>query len=200
MMPLKSYNRNLLRLVFKNYINGEFLQFDLLKEDEPFNENTIGMKIAPKINAVGRLLENDEINNVVKLFVSTDRQIILNYIDWLNNINEERKNISTFNKINTQPKNLKEIDIRKNEPIYTVGDKVLEQACVSSISISSDKKYFAVGSHKGNIYICKMVDGTVEDSIFNRTTGSILAVAWKPFQSQLYVGDSNGYLTIWGTK
>ncbi len=94
MMPLKLYNRNLLRLVFGNYVNGEFLQFDLLKEDEPYNETTIGMKIAPKINAVGRLIENTEVNNVVQLFVSENREKILNYIDWLNNINEERKNIS----------------------------------------------------------------------------------------------------------
>lgn len=95
---------------------------------------------------------------------------------------------------------IKLFDLRKMEAVYTVSDKTLDQYCGSTISVSSDKKYFAVGSHKGNIYICNLKDGTVEDSIFNKTTGSILSLAWKPFQSQLYVGDSNGYLTIWGTK
>ena len=86
------------------------------------------------------------------------------------------------------------------EAVYTLTDKNLEQYCGSTISVSSDKKYFAVGSHKGYIYICNMNDGSVETSIFNKTTGIILSVAWRPYQSQLYVGDSNGYLTVWGTK
>lgn len=95
---------------------------------------------------------------------------------------------------------IKLFDLRKMEAVYTVTDKTLPQYCGSTISVSSDKKYFAVGSHKGYIYVCNMADGTVEDSIFNKTMGSILSVAWKPFQSQLYVGDSTGYLTVWGTK
>lgn len=94
MMPLLDYNRYLLRLVFQEYKEGEFLQIDLLKENEPFNETTIGMKIAPKINAAGRLVSNTSINNLVKYFVSDDKNEILNYIDWINNMNEERKTLS----------------------------------------------------------------------------------------------------------
>ena len=31
------------------------------------------------------------------------------------------------------------------EPVYTVTDKTLPQYCGSTISVSADKKYFAVG-------------------------------------------------------
>ena len=94
MMPLLDYNRYLLRLVFQEYVEGEFLQIDLLKETEPFNEVTIGMKIAPKINSAGRLIGDPSINNLVKYFVSDDKREILNYIDWINAMNEERKTLS----------------------------------------------------------------------------------------------------------
>lgn len=94
MMPLKETNRNLLRLVFRHYKEGEFLAIDLLKEQDPFDENTIGMKIGPKINSVGRLIDNTEINKMVEYFTTNDNDKILNYLDWINATNEERKNAS----------------------------------------------------------------------------------------------------------
>ncbi len=94
MMPLFDYNRYLLRLVFQEYEEGEFLQIDLLKETELFNEVTIGMKIAPKINAIGRLVADRSINQLVKFFTSDDKGEILNYIEWINTMNEERKILS----------------------------------------------------------------------------------------------------------
>ena len=94
MMPLVDYNRYLLRLVFQEYREGEFLQIDLLKETEPFNDVTIGMKIAPKINAVGRLIGDRSINDLVKFFTTDDKETILNYIDWINSNNEQRKEMS----------------------------------------------------------------------------------------------------------
>lgn len=94
MMPLKETNRNLLRLVFADYKEGEFLPIDLLKESDPFDETTIGMKIAPRINAVGRLIETPEINKMVEYFISDNQETILNYLKWINDNNEERKNAS----------------------------------------------------------------------------------------------------------
>ena len=94
MMPLLDYNRELLRIVFKDYIEGEFLQIDLLKENEPFNETTIGMKIAPKINSIGRLLTDTSVNDLIKFFVSDDQKEVLHYIDWINETNDQRKLLS----------------------------------------------------------------------------------------------------------
>ena len=94
MMPILQYNRELLRIVFENYQEGEFLQFDLLKDNEPFDESSIGMKIAPKINSIGRLYTDTSVNLLVKFFVSDIKEEILHYIDWINETNEKRKNVS----------------------------------------------------------------------------------------------------------
>ena len=66
MMPLLEYNRALLRAVIAEYKVGEFLPVDLLGDKEVFNEQLIGMKIAPRINAIGRLCEDSSINEIVK--------------------------------------------------------------------------------------------------------------------------------------
>ena len=60
---------------------------------------------------------------------------------------------------------IKLYDLRKENAVYVINDRVIPQYCQSSISISSDKKYFAVGSTKGTIYIVKLNDGTVADTI-----------------------------------
>ena len=94
MMPLLDYNRRLLKAVISNYQDGEFLAIDLLKDGDEFDENAIGMRIAPKINALGRMIETDEINKIIPFFVSDDRELILNYINWINETNESRKEAS----------------------------------------------------------------------------------------------------------
>ena len=94
MMPLLDYNRRLLKAVISHYQEGEFLAIDLLKEKDSFDENAIGMRIAPKINALGRMIETDEINKIVPFFVSDDKELILNYINWINDTNEFRKDAS----------------------------------------------------------------------------------------------------------
>lgn len=94
MMPLQEYNRKLLRVVIDNYKDGEFLPIDLLKENEEFSGTTIGMKIAPKINSVGRIVEDESVNDIIQFFVSEDREVVLHYIDWINQLNDERKDIS----------------------------------------------------------------------------------------------------------
>ena len=94
MMPLLDYNRRLLKAVISHYQDGEFLAIDLLKDGDEFDEVSIGMKIAPKINALGRMIETDEINKIIPYFVSDDRELILNYINWINETNESRKEAS----------------------------------------------------------------------------------------------------------
>ena len=94
MMPLLEYNRDLLRSMFKAYVPGEFLAVDLLADHEMLNETLIGMKIAPRINSIGRLTEDESINQIVNYFVSNNKETILNYYAFILQMNEERKNIS----------------------------------------------------------------------------------------------------------
>lgn len=94
MMPLRSYNRQFFRLVSSSYKLGDSHAIDLLKEDYDFDEVAVGMKIAPKINALGRLLDNESINYIVHYFVTEDRNKIDKLYAWIDKINEERKIIS----------------------------------------------------------------------------------------------------------
>ena len=97
MMPLLSYNRHFLRLVFALYKQHSFYNIDLLKEKEPFNETSIGMRIAPKINAIGRLMEKEEdLSKTVAFFTSEDKELLLNYNTWINDINNQRKEITKW--------------------------------------------------------------------------------------------------------
>lgn len=91
MMPLLDYNRRFLRLVFANYKEGEFYPIDLLKEEGPYDENAIGMRIAPKINALGRLLDNESINHIIRYFVTPDMSIVNKLYAWIVKTNDERK-------------------------------------------------------------------------------------------------------------
>lgn len=93
MMPLHKYNRNLLRAVFASYIDNEFLSISLLANHQELDENVIAMSIAPKINAIGRMITDKSINHIIKYFISDDKEFILSYFNYMTSINEERKEI-----------------------------------------------------------------------------------------------------------
>ncbi len=91
MMPLVSYNRDFLRVVIENYQYGEFPQIDYLLEGYQFDDNSIGMTIAPKINAVGRVDRTTNINRLVKYFTSENKDELLSYRNWILSLNNLRK-------------------------------------------------------------------------------------------------------------
>ena len=89
-------------------------------------------------------------------------------------------------------------DIRKEEPIYTIDESVISECCESPIAISSNKKYFAIGGNEGTIYIININDGSINSNFSNsRRNCPVTGLGWRPNSSQLYVGDSTGFLSIW---
>lgn len=94
MMPLLEHNRRFLKSVFPLYKKGEFSQLDLLLENEDFNETSIGLKIGPRINSIGRLVEDNSINDIVRYFTEYNYDEQLNYISVINAINEDRRKLS----------------------------------------------------------------------------------------------------------
>ncbi len=150
MMPLLDYNRSLLRAMFKEYQVGEFLPIDLLAEHEPLNETVIGMKIAPRINSIGRLVEDESINQIVRFFVSKDRDFILNYYAYIVDMNEERKNISKID--------LNYLNLDLNEPAIIIkGD--YKEGIIGLIANSIMIKY-----HKPVIVFAHALDGSLKGS------------------------------------
>ena len=135
MMPLKEYNRNLLRLIIESYDKHSFFNIDLLKEKEPFNEVTIGMKIAPKINAIGRLIDDDLfLSRTVEFFTSESQELLLNYNDWINDINSQRKELTK-----EAVDNSKDID---TDAAAIVGIISQKEGVIGLIANNFVKKYF----------------------------------------------------------
>jgi hypothetical protein len=50
------------------------------------------------------------------------------------------------------------------ETVYVLNDEIIPHYCESNISISTDKKYFALGSTKGEIYVFNLSTGKVSIS------------------------------------
>ncbi len=94
MMPLKDFNRDLVRIATQIYEPGKYWALDLLKEGDEFNYMSIGMRMSPKINAVGRILKTNKINMLVPFLTSNDKQKVFEIYKDIDQINENRKNIS----------------------------------------------------------------------------------------------------------
>lgn len=150
MMPLKGYNRNLLRAVFASYQVGEFLPIDLLADHEQLDEVVIGMKIAPRINSIGRLAEDESVNDVVKFFISKNKDAILNYYSHIVRINEERKLLSK-----STSESIKVDDNKK--AIILLGE--YKEGLIGLIANSLVNKY-----HLPTIVFTKSVDGSLKGS------------------------------------
>jgi len=94
---------------------------------------------------------------------------------------------------------IKLFDIRKEKEIYTINEDKINDICESNIAISPDKNHFAVGSKEGNVYIFNINKGEIENTINNNNgRGEVKSICWSEFNNHIYVGDSNGFISIWG--
>lgn len=93
MMSLTGYNKNIVKLSLK-YINQyKFKPLMYLIDYKFVDENVISTTLAPKINSVGRLINDERINNVVNLFTTGNSDEIVEMCDRINSINQERKDL-----------------------------------------------------------------------------------------------------------
>lgn len=93
MMPLHGINRDVVRLAIDTMQKQKYPQLVALIDSPEIDEKVISMGMAPKINAVGRMVENTSINRLVKYFTSSDIQEIQELASWLNAINLERRTL-----------------------------------------------------------------------------------------------------------
>ncbi|MFA5686817.1 MAG: DHH family phosphoesterase [Bacilli bacterium] len=94
MMPLVSYNRDVVRLTIKYLNENTYPQITALVGHKEIDEKVIAMEIAPRINAIGRVDETTKINRLVKYFVSEDIRLIHQYARYIDEINESRKKMT----------------------------------------------------------------------------------------------------------
>ncbi len=93
MMPLVGVNRDIVRLALEAMNQQKFAPLVALSETSEFDEKVISMSLAPKINAVGRMVENTTINRLVKFFISQDPSEIQTLATWLKAVNVERRTL-----------------------------------------------------------------------------------------------------------
>lgn len=91
MMPLALYNRDIVRLGLKFINENHYYALAKLAEGDFVDEEIIAMRIAPKLNAIGRMCQNEEINVLVE-YLTTDNKTRINEIyAWILDVNEARK-------------------------------------------------------------------------------------------------------------
>lgn len=94
LMELKGYNRDVVRLAISYLKKNRFRPLMNLTDNDIINETTFSLEIAPKINAIGRIVGDTSINRLVKYLTSEDEKEQASLLGWILNINEERKELT----------------------------------------------------------------------------------------------------------
>ena len=97
-------------------------------------------------------------------------------------------------------KKIKLFDIRNEKEIYTINEEdKIKDISESNIAISPDKIHFAIGSKEGNVYIININKGEIENIINNNNgRGEVKSLSWNNLNNNMYIGDSNGFISVWG--
>ena len=153
MMELKEYNRNVVRIALENLKTYKYPPLMSLAESPIINEKTFGLEIAPKINAVGRLVDDKNINLLVRYLLSENEEEIFKLSSWIKNTNELRKTL-TKEAVDALPKEqlneegiVLKLDIKEGL-IGLIANRLLNEYNVPSIVFTEDSndKNFLKGS------------------------------------------------------
>lgn len=130
LMVLKNENRNIVKYGLEIINKNKYLQFLLLSKDTIIDENTISGQIAPKINSVGRLVEDLNVNLIAKFFISEDKNEIYKILNFIERINNERKEISSkfdISKVNNENDIIIELFDVKEGIIGLLANKIMDE-------------------------------------------------------------------------
>jgi len=94
-MPLIQDNRSLVKLGLKMMNDHRFPTLTPLVKTYPADEETIAMAVGPVFNAIGRMVDNQDIQRIVAYLLLDNLPMIQAQASWLIAVNESRK-ISTL--------------------------------------------------------------------------------------------------------
>jgi single-stranded-DNA-specific exonuclease len=93
-MPLTKDNRMLVKLGL-TYINEEhYLSITSLIKQYPVDEQSIYMLVGPALNALGRMLDDAKIQDIVTYLLTENPSLNKSLSDWIKAVNTERKELS----------------------------------------------------------------------------------------------------------
>ena len=143
MMELRKFNRVVVKLALENLKKERYKALVSLIDSPIITEKTFGLEIAPKINAIGRLVEDKNVNLLVKFLTSENEDEIFKLSSWIKNTNELRKTL-TKEACDALPKDLlcKEgivlnLDIKEGL-IGLIANRLLNEYNVPSIVFTND--------------------------------------------------------------
>ena len=101
MMPVKGYNRDIIKIALNILKNKHFLPFDHLLNYAPIeSEKNLSFGVVPKINSLGRVLEDTKVNKAVTFLTSDSKfeieqigQLILDTLEKRKNLTDEAFNL-----------------------------------------------------------------------------------------------------------
>ncbi len=94
MMELKEYNRDVVRLAIKTLNEKRYPRLMSLTDSISIDEKVFALDIAPKINAIARVITNKNVNLLVKYLTSEDENYVHSLHDWIIENNEKRKQLT----------------------------------------------------------------------------------------------------------
>lgn len=124
LMPLNDKNRIIAKLGIASLNKNKYKNICLLikKEYGPITERDISMTVAPKINAIGRIVNDSHLFDIVRYFVNfSDTEFISKTSLWINNVNLSRKQM-----VSDLIKDNEKIDDSNNSIIIVLGNDVKE--------------------------------------------------------------------------
>lgn len=143
-MELKEYNKDVVILGLSYLKNDRYLNLMNLIDKNIINEKTISLEIAPKINAIGRIVENKNINAVVRYIVNNNSDEMYSLLYWINETNDKRKELTK--EILEQYKNINysnSITIKSNIKEGMIGllsNRLMNEYNVPTIVFTNDNK------------------------------------------------------------
>ena len=123
MMPVWGYNRAVIQYALKTLNEGHYPHLRALLSDGHVNEESIAYQLVPKMNAVGRLANELDINLLVKYLSFNDLSLKQQVLSSLVDINQKRKTLQNF----VQQKAL---ELMQPDPILCVADEEFHEGVV----------------------------------------------------------------------
>lgn len=104
-MPLVSQNKLLVKNAIAYLNEHKHKNLDLLIGNENYDETILSMTLIPKLNSVGRMINDVRVNNVIKYLFSENEDETKYLLNFINTCNDNRKNMSNtfFNNVMNTP-------------------------------------------------------------------------------------------------
>lgn len=93
-MPLVGQNKLLLKNAIILLNTHKYKNLDLLVDGQEYNENVLSMQLIPKLNSLGRMINDIKVNNVIKYLFSNDENEMNYLLNFINSCNDSRKDVS----------------------------------------------------------------------------------------------------------